>query len=105
MLSDVDIKKELYRQDLVILITTESNYHVFPFGFIDGFFEKCLPDSPETPKIILDRHINNIKEDPKWYQFIVQKAIDNGITTDEQLRRDAQYTIEQENLTKNKHGL
>jgi len=104
-IKDVDIKKELYSQDLVILIATESNYQVFPFGFIDGFFEKCLPDSPETPKIILERYINNIREDTKWYAFVVQKAKDYGITTDEQLKRDAQYTLDQDIQNHNYHGL
>jgi SGNH hydrolase-like domain, acetyltransferase AlgX len=96
VVADVDIKKELFSQDLVILIVTESNYHAFPFGFIDGFFEKCMPDSPEVLQMLIEKYIVMIKNNPTWYQFVVDKARTHGHSIDEQLKMDAQYMIDQE---------
>jgi hypothetical protein len=94
-----DLKSELFSQDLVILITTESNYQDFPFGFIEEFFEKCLPDSPERTQIELDVEINKIKSDTEWYKFEVQKAKEQGLSIDKVISIDAQYMM---GLEKNK---
>jgi len=92
-----NIKNMLYKQDMVILIATESNFFDFPFGFVDSFFEQCLPSSAEAIDIKLENCINMIKSNKKWYDLIVEKARKNGRTVDDQLRRDAQYTLDQLN--------
>ena len=95
--ANLDIEKELYNQDLVILITTESNYQIFPFGFIDGFFDRCLPDSPEKSIMKKEKVVNSIIDNPEWYRLIVKKAKSNGISVEEQLSRDAQFIFDQDN--------
>jgi hypothetical protein len=91
--ANLDLKKELYSQDIVIMIVTESNYPVFPFGFIEAYFEKCLPESPENQQIELEQSIEKIKNDKDWYAYVVKKAKEQGLTIDEALRRDAQYIL------------
>ena len=91
-----DIKSELYSQDLVILISTESNFQEFPFGFIESFFEQCMPSSQEASMVKLEQYIELIKSTPKWYQYIIKKAKMSGISIEEQLKRDAQFSIGQE---------
>ena len=43
LVANVDLKEQLFSQDLVILMVTEATYQLFPFGFIESFFKKCMP--------------------------------------------------------------
>jgi len=46
LVANVNLKEELFNQYLVILMATEATYQLFPYGFTESFFEKCMP--PET---------------------------------------------------------
>jgi len=94
--ANVNLKKQLFSQDLVILMVTEATFQLFPYGFIDGFFNKCMPLSPEILKMKLENYIVKIKNDPAWYQIVEEKARTNGLSIDEQLKLDAQFMIDQE---------
>jgi hypothetical protein len=96
LVADLDFKEQLYSQDLVILMATESNYQSFPYGFIESFFEKCLPNFLETKRIKLEKMIEKIKSDPTWYQYVAEKATMKGRSIDNQIKSDAQFMIDQE---------
>lgn len=36
---DIDIQREVEKNDVVIILTTDANLHKFPFGFIDRLYE------------------------------------------------------------------
>ena len=96
LVANVNLREQLFSQDLVILMVTEATFQLFPYGFITGFFENCMPVSPEVLQIKLAQYIVKIKNDPSWYQLVVEKARMNGHSIDEQLKMDAQYMIDQE---------
>jgi hypothetical protein len=96
LVANVNLKEQLFSQDLVILMVTEATYQLFPYGFVDGFFEKCMPVSAEVQQMKLEKYIVKIKNDPGWYQSVVEKARLNGRNIDEQIKMDAQFMIDQE---------
>lgn len=98
MVKDVDLKEQLFNQDVIILFATESNYQVFPFGFLEQFYRKCLPSSPESRQVKLERYIDDIRNNRDWFKSIVEKAIHNGCSVNEQLRLDAQFMVDKEQL-------
>jgi hypothetical protein len=97
--SEVNLDKEIGKQDMVILLVTEATYELFPYGFIEAFYEKCMKeDQSMTTRI--NFIIERIKNTPEWFQDIQNKAKKNKITLDEQLKLDAKYVIDQEDKEK-----
>jgi len=96
LVADANLKEQLFSQDLVILMVTEATYMLFPYGFIESFYEKCMPASAEVLQIKLEQYIVKIKNDPAWYQSIMEKARTSGHSIEEQLKMDAQFMVDQE---------
>lgn len=91
---DIYALKELHEADLVILLATESNLHRFPFGFEDILYQPApLPDSVFQIRII--ELSNKIKNDPKWFESVKNKAEDRGISVDSMLYLDAKFILKQ----------
>jgi len=93
---DLDLKETLFSQDLVILMVTEATFQLFPYGFTDLFFEKCLPDHPEYKKIRHEQVIEKIRKDPGWLLSVKDKARKYRRPLEDQIRMDAQFMLDQE---------
>lgn len=98
--SDVSLKEEINKQDLLIMIVTEATYELFPYGFIEAFFTRYLSYWEADKSILMEIKTEEIKQNPQWYQSIVEKAEKNKIPVEEQLKRDVQYLVEQQESVK-----
>ena len=96
LVANMDLKEQLFSQDMVILMVTEATFQLFPYGFTDAFFENCMPASAEVLEAKLTHYIEKIKNDPAWYKSVEEKAKTNGNTIEVQLKLDARYMIDQE---------
>jgi hypothetical protein len=97
---EANLKDEIDKQDLLILLVTEATYELFPFGFIEDFFTKYMSSRETDEKVLLEIKMEEIKRTPQWYKSIVEKARKNGIPVEEQLKKDAQYMINQQKIGK-----
>jgi hypothetical protein len=77
-------------------MVTEATYQLFPYGFIESFFKNCMPVTTEVRQMKIEEYIVKIKNDPAWYQGVVEKARIKGHSIEEQLKLDAQYMVDQE---------
>lgn len=96
LVDNVDLKEQLFSQEMVILMVTEATYQLFPYGFCEKFYEKCMPASLELLQRKLEKYIFKIRSNPAWYQSVAEKARVNGRNIDEQVKMDAQFMIELE---------
>jgi hypothetical protein len=96
LVANVNLKEHLFNQDMVILMVTEATYQLFPYGFIESFFKNCMPMATEARQMKIEEYIVKIKNDPAWYQSVVEKARTNGHSIEEQIKLDAQFMVDQE---------
>lgn len=95
-----NIRQELERQDLVIMLISEATWMLFPFGFTEAFMQDYQPRTDADREVQLGLMIEKIRNDPEWYRSIEDKAAKNRVSVEEQLRRDAEYMVEQANNNK-----
>jgi len=96
LVADVNLKDQLFSQDMVILMVTEATYQLFPYGFIESFFRNCMPVNAEVRQMKIEGYIIKIRNDPAWYQSVLEKAGKNGKSIEEQVKLDAEYMVDQE---------
>lgn len=79
-------------RDVIVIISCEATYHLFPFGFIDKahtFF--CENHNKE-----LDNIIKNIYSNTEWYSSIIKKANLNNVPIEKQVKLDAEFVLSNE---------
>jgi SGNH hydrolase-like domain, acetyltransferase AlgX len=96
-------KKGVKNADIIMIWTTESQYHDFDMGFVDDmqrYFEMGW-DSLDNHKIdereeLIQFYVQQIQNSAEWLEHIKVKAKENNVSLKEMLRRDAEYMVEQE---------
>lgn len=84
---------ELISSDFVMLYWCPINMYDLEHNFLIRAIESlCFED--DTNYFDKDKLIEYIKTDEKWYNSIVEQAENNGVSVDEMLSRNAEYTIE-----------
>ena len=79
--------------DIVLAIFTAPMYYDFMFGFpqtVQNLYEKGVINDEAG----VNAAIQHIKDDEKWMKAIEEQAQQRGITTEENLRRNAQYLLD-----------
>lgn len=89
---EVDMEKELMRADYIMLNYCTVQLYKLGNQFIAKSLIHLCYDKP-TIDSVAENVINTIKSDPQWYQNIVEKAQNLGISVDEALYNDAIYVI------------
>jgi len=95
----VDINQKLNEIDIVMLMVTDANLPGFPWGFDQ---QAVAAISPDAERVQAERearirgYIDAIMNSPEWKKSIQDKAIQNNITFEEQVRLDAIYMLENE---------
>ena len=87
-----DAYQILENADIVMAISTAPMLYGYMFGFIDTAFKLFRQGQYDEKEI--ERIIQAIHNTPEWYDTIVERAKKLGITTEENLRRNAIYVIE-----------
>jgi len=93
----VNLRDEINKDDIVIIICSEGNYHRLGWGFIDDLYK--MFKTGETPQYAeYHRKINELKtamkNDPQWFHSIEVKAKDKKIPVDSMMTLDAIWMIE-----------
>jgi len=88
MTEDLDLKKEVEKQDVIFLMITERFVHKFDWSFIDKLYKLYTPEWLVDP--VYD-NINRIMTHGPWFAEVIEKGKKNNITFEEALIRDARY--------------
>ena len=103
----LDYKKEIEGQEFVLLVCTEAANHLWPYGFIERYLSgydnefiwKTEADYDEADRLYLDyrnseiqRIIDNIKASPEWIESVGKQAEEKGISLEQSLWDNADYT-------------
>jgi len=88
--SDLDLKEETEKQDIIFLMVTERFLYKFDWRFIDGLYALYTPDWLKDP--VYD-NINAIMRNDEWYDGIIEKAQNKGIYLEEALQEEGRYMI------------
>jgi hypothetical protein len=99
--SQISLKDEIARHDVIIIMATEATLPKLGWGFIEtlsDFFKGIKPTSKNDAEFQEKLNIlrNNIKTDKNWMEKIAEKAANRKISVDSMLTLDAIYLIQQE---------
>ncbi len=99
----INIRDEINRHDVIIIMATDANLPGFGWGFIENVYNmfsgknnKNIHDSAFMKKV--KNLINYIKTDEKWYKAVQEKAKNKNIPVDSMLMVDAMWQIKQDEL-------
>ncbi len=93
----IDLKSEIEKHDIIIIMATEANLRNFGWEFIDKASDKfvgvpIIHNAAFNLKV--SETITNIRNDKKWHELIQQKALERGISLDSMMLLDAIWTVE-----------
>lgn len=93
----LDIKQEIDKFDIIIIIQTPPNLVYLGFGFIERAYDLFYisGDGIDRKSDRTKYYIEVIKADKKWYNLIKSKAIKDNIPIEDALRRDAEFMANQ----------
>jgi hypothetical protein len=97
---DVNIKEEIEKNEVIMLLSTDANLYKFSYGFIEqlyaAYFNKDNPILEDKKETRVQFYIHSIKETPKWLKSIKEQAIVDGVSLDDALRKNAEYMVWEE---------
>jgi len=91
--SDIDLKEKIFENNFIILQSSEGLLQSFPWGFVDKAYAILKDVNIPNRATQYEQQIYN---DPKWLELIKNKAIENGLSLEEQVKIDALYMAENE---------
>ena len=74
----------------VLVMVSEINMHCCLWNFADEAYRAFHPEVMDSQ---LDALENTIRIDREWFRFMVKKARDQGVTLEEAIRGDAEYSF------------
>ncbi len=86
--SDLNLKKEIEKQDVIFLMVTKRFLYKFDWTFLNKAYKLYAPAS-EYDKLY--SFIDNICNDSKWFDVIIEKAKEKNMTLGEKLKEDGNY--------------
>lgn len=89
----VNLRNELFKQDVIMIMGTEATLHMFPYGFIEKSYRYFIPEDRNS---LIEYYKDKIRKDKGWYAGIIDKAKANNVDIEEQLTRDAAFMVDQE---------
>jgi hypothetical protein len=103
--ASLDLKKEIEKQDVICLLSTDATLSLFPFDFIDKAYELyskkdadyCLLKKKEFQVSVL-RSLIAIQNDKKWKDALSKNAKYKKISEAEELITNAIWVYEREQL-------
>ena len=103
----VDYRQEIENQEFVLLVCTEATNHLWPYGFIerylsgyDNMFRYKQPEQYDAADSLylvfrnaeIEKNIQRIKDVPEWLESVTRQADEKGITLEQSLWDNAEYT-------------
>lgn len=91
--SEINLVEELKDADIVMISLSATQLYDINHGFISQAFVNLSLDNPEVIDGILTKIKERIKNDENWYNSIINKAKEKGISVEESLHQDAMYIL------------
>ena len=103
----IDYKQEIENQEFVLLVCTEATNHLWPYGFIerylsgyDNIFRYKQTEQYDAADSLylsyrneeIGKNIQRIKESPEWLEGVTRQAEEKGVTLEQSLWDNAEYT-------------
>ena len=103
----INYRQEIENQEFVLLVCTEATNHLWPYGFIerylsgyDNTFRWKSPEQYDEADLIyqaykeeeIQRITERIKTSPEWLESVEKQAIEKGISLEQSLWDNAEYT-------------
>ena len=104
----VDYKKEIEDQEFVLLVCTEATNHLWPYGFLERYLsaydKEFIGKQPQQYDAAdslyltyrnqeIGRITERIKASPEWLESVTKQAEEKGITLEQSLLDNADYTF------------
>ncbi|MCL3781041.1 hypothetical protein EMN47_11695 [Prolixibacteraceae bacterium JC049] len=97
LVKDIDIKTEVEKNSVILLIATDANLYRFAFGFIDQLYNAYIHPEKAKEKQLKEKqvqtYIHAIKTTPEWLELVKKKAKEEGISLDKAIRKNAEYMV------------
>ena len=91
--SDLNIKEEIEKQDIILLMITERFLYKFAWTFIDKAFSLYAPVSEYD---LLESYKAGIRNYSEWFDVVLERAKENNMTLDERITAEADYVFKTE---------
>jgi hypothetical protein len=91
----IDLKSEIDKSDVIVIIATEMNYADLGFGFIEDVYGLFKGDNTilKLQKRRLNAIRSSIKNSPDWLHAVELKAKAKGISVDSMVTLDAMWMM------------
>ena len=93
--SQIDVKSEIGKQDIIIIMFTEFRLANIGYGFVD-LANNALNINCNPSDDIVKAYMLRIKSDTNWMKDIARKAEKSKIPLEKQLKMDAEWMLKQE---------
>lgn len=101
---DIDFRKAVERNKVVVLMATETNVHDIGWGFADKVIEFFPPEAAGSTivadearrRIYINYFSEEIRKTPAWLASVEQKAKEKGISVEAMIALDAAYLYDNE---------
>lgn len=100
LISSINLKDELAKTDMVILLSNEPNLNHLGWGFIEDAYSMYTDNGTFTKNQRIKQLEEIIRNNPGWFEEVKKKAKDWGMDLDEVIHRDAVWMYDNENATK-----
>jgi hypothetical protein len=84
----IDIKKEVEKQEAILVMITERFLYTAFWNFTDDLYSIYKPGYREDD---IYNYGNSIRRDRQWFGNVIEKARRKGISIEEMVRMDAEY--------------
>jgi hypothetical protein len=96
--NNLDVSEEIKKQQVIVLMATETNIHDIGWGFVDKALEALKTKNVNSVRqtVYVKNIIEHIIKSPDWMADIKKKASARNISVDEMINLDAIYVYETE---------
>ena len=91
-----DVKGEILKYDVVMIIMTEGTLHFTPSLFFEELYSQFTNSfDVRQYKYLYDNYKNEILNNKEWYDVIAKKAKDRGASIDQAINDNAEYMVKE----------
>lgn len=93
--TDLDIKKEVEKRDVILIMSTERFLFKYDWGFTDALYNAYTPDFEPDP---LYAYENNIRQNMDFFDNLVTRASSQNENLEEVIHQEADFLFKKNDL-------
>ena len=93
--ADLDIKKEVEKKDVILIMSTERFLFKYDWGFIDALYTAYTPDLEPDPQYAFE---NNIRQNMDFFDDLVERASRQNENLEEVTHQEADFLFKKNDL-------